>query len=183
MPAMQFRAQLLSPLMKSWWKRIFWKMSKSGTLISFLQPNPDLNPKKKRSVELFSALNALKYDPALNPHIIDVRGRGLMVGIEFASPSSAESPTFSTHSAGTLPPPSAKPHHSSHSANHHHHGKHPKDMAARVARRCIEKGMLILTTSVYEVVRFIPPLNVSKEDMKKGCAIFAESVREVVKEG
>ena len=56
-------------------------------------------------------------------------------------------------------------------------------MAARVAKKCIEKGMLILTTSVYEVIRFIPPLNVSKEDMKKGCEIFAESVREVVKEG
>ena len=56
-------------------------------------------------------------------------------------------------------------------------------MAARVTKKCIEKGMLILTTSVYEVVRFIPPLNVTKEDMKKGCAIFADSVREVVKEG
>jgi 4-aminobutyrate aminotransferase len=135
-----------------------------------------------RSIELFSALNALKYDPSLNPHIIDVRGRGLMVGIEFASPTSS-SHAFSTHSAASLPPPSATPHHSPHSANTHHHGNHPENMAARVARKCIEKGMLILTTSVYEVVRFIPPLNVSKEDMKKGCGIFAESVREVVKEG
>jgi len=61
--------------------------------------------------------------------------------------------------------------------------KWPKSMAARVAKKCVEKGMLILTTSVYEVIRFIPPLNVSKEDMKKGCAIFAESLMEVVKEG
>jgi len=88
-----------------------------------------------------------------------------MVGVEFATPS-----PFS-HSAATSAvstPPSSS---------------HPKNMAARVAKKCIEKGMLILTTSVYEVVRFIPPLNVTKEDMKKGCAIFAESVREVVKEG
>ncbi|KDR72168.1 hypothetical protein GALMADRAFT_253003 [Galerina marginata CBS 339.88] len=108
-----------------------------------------------RSHELFSSLNALKYDPLLKPHILDVRGRGLMVGVEFASPSSSDDKS----------------------------GRHPKNMAARVAKKCIEKGMLLLTTSVYEVVRFIPPLNVSKEDMKKGCAIFAESVREVVKEG
>lgn len=135
-----------------------------------------------RSNELFSALNALKYDPSLNPHIIDVRGRGLMVGVEFASPTShAHHPIFSTHSAASLPLPSATPYHSPHSTNAHHQRKHPKNMAARVARKCIEKGMLILTTSVYEVVRFIPPLNVSKEDMRKGCAIFAESVREVVK--
>jgi len=116
-----------------------------------------------RSIELFSALNALKYNPSLNPHILDVRGKGLMIGVEFATPSP------SIHSAATSAastPPS-----------------HPKNMAARVAKKCIEKGMLILTTSVYEVVRFIPPLNVTKEDMKKGCAIFAESVREVVKEG
>lgn len=38
----------------------------------------------------------------------------------------------------------------------------PKNLASRVAKRCIEKGMYILTTSVYEVIRFIPPLNISK---------------------
>jgi 4-aminobutyrate aminotransferase len=59
----------------------------------------------------------------------------------------------------------------------------PEKMASRVATKCIEKGMLILTTSVYEVIRFIPPLNVSDEDVSKGFKIFEESVREVVKEG
>lgn len=59
----------------------------------------------------------------------------------------------------------------------------PKNLASRVAKRCLEKGMLILTTSIYEVIRFIPPLNISAEDMKKGCDIFAEALDEVVKEG
>ncbi|PPQ79137.1 hypothetical protein CVT25_002870 [Psilocybe cyanescens] len=137
-----------------------------------------------RSNELFSALNALKYDPTLNPHILDVRGRGLMVGVEFGSSSvsshSHAHEPFTTHSAASLPPDT--PPHSQHSA-HPSGAKHPKNMASRVAKKCIEKGMLILTTSVYEVIRFIPPLNVSKEDMKAGCQIFAESVREVVREG
>ena len=124
------------------------------------------------SNELFSALNALKYDPSLSPHILDIRGRGLMVGVEFASPKTSAH-HFSAHSAAGLPPATAN----------HPNVDHPENMASRVARKCIEKGMLILTTSVYEVVRFIPPLNVSQEDMKAGCAIFAESVREVVKEG
>jgi 4-aminobutyrate aminotransferase len=127
-----------------------------------------------RSTELFSALNALKYDPSLAPHILDVRGRGLMVGVEFASASVSDH-HFTTHSAASLP--------ANVSSTRNHKSKHPENMASRVAKKCIEKGMLILTTSVYEVIRFIPPLNVSKEDMKKGCAIFAESVREVVKEG
>ena len=59
----------------------------------------------------------------------------------------------------------------------------PKNLASRVTKRCIEKGMLLLTTSVYEVIRFIPPLNISQADMKKGCDIFVEALDEIVKEG
>ncbi|KAF8153311.1 acetylornithine aminotransferase [Crassisporium funariophilum] len=120
-----------------------------------------------RSNELFSALNALRYNPALRPHILDVRGRGLMVGVEFASPSSVgaehDNAVPTSGSVATVP--------------------HPKAMASRVAKKCIEKGMLLLTTSIYEVVRFIPPLNISKEDLAKGCQIFGEAVRDVVREG
>ena len=59
----------------------------------------------------------------------------------------------------------------------------PKALASRVAKRCIEKGLLLLTTSIYEVIRFIPPLNISQGDLKKGCDIFAEALTEVVREG
>jgi 4-aminobutyrate aminotransferase len=82
-----------------------------------------------------------------------------MIGVEFASPSpiSAHDPNVRAGS--------------------------PKSLASRVAKRCLEKGMLILTTSIYEVVRFIPPLNVSAEDMARGIEIFTQAVEEVVKEG
>jgi 4-aminobutyrate aminotransferase len=56
-------------------------------------------------------------------------------------------------------------------------------MASRIAKRCIEKGLLILTTSVYETIRFIPPLNITETDLRKGCMIFSEAVKEIVKEG
>lgn len=76
----------------------------------------------------------------------------------------------------------------------------PNNMAARVAKKCLEKGLFLLTTSIYQVVRFIPyvshsrnpylsllvnlsPLNISADDMAKGCKIFAEAVEEVVQEG
>jgi 4-aminobutyrate aminotransferase len=52
-----------------------------------------------------------------------------------------------------------------------------------LAKRCVEKGLLILTASAYEVIRFIPPLNVSQADLKKGCEIFKAAVEEIVKEG
>ncbi|KAF7318336.1 Acetylornithine aminotransferase [Mycena chlorophos] len=95
-----------------------------------------------RSAELFSSLNALK--SAHPDHVVDVRGRGLMVAVEFAGGES---------------------------------------LASRVAKKCIEKGMIILTTSVFDVVRFIPPLNISEEDLKKGAEIFKQAVEEVVREG
>jgi len=109
-----------------------------------------------RSKELFDSLNQLRQKQ--NSHIVDVRGKGLMVAVEFSSPS------YSVHD--TVLNPSA-----------------PKNLASRVAKRCIEKGLLLLTTSVYEVIRFIPPLNISQSDLKKGCEIFAEALEEVVREG
>ena len=81
-----------------------------------------------------------------------------MVAMEFASPAySVHDPVYNTTA--------------------------PKTLASRVAKRCIDKGMLLLTTSIYEVIRFIPPLNISQADMKKGCDIFAEALDEVVREG
>ncbi|KAF8992534.1 acetylornithine aminotransferase [Cyathus striatus] len=113
-----------------------------------------------RSKDLLSALKGLQSDPTLAPHILDIRGRGLMIGIEFSSPAGPLTP----HDPLTNP-------------------KTPKNMASRVVNKCIEKGMLILTAGVYEVVRFIPPLNISEKDLLNGVEIFEEAVREVVREG
>ncbi|KAK7449232.1 hypothetical protein VKT23_013377 [Stygiomarasmius scandens] len=115
---------------------------------------------QERSKELFASLNGLKSDSKLAPYILDVRGRGLMVAVEFSSAPNGFDSAYENSSGKAI----------------------PKGLASRVAKKCIEKGMLLLTTSVYEVVRFIPALNISKEDMAKGCRIFEESVREVVQE-
>lgn len=110
------------------------------------------------SQELFAALEALRANPKIAPCILDVRGKGLMVGVEFASPTGT-----GAHDRFTNPAV-------------------PANLASRVAKRCLEKGLFILTTSVYQVIRFIPALNISQEDLRKGCAIFAEAVEEVVNE-
>lgn len=78
-----------------------------------------------RSNELFSSLEELKKDPSIAPHILDIRGAGLMVGVEFASPSPV-SDLFKSSSA-------------------------PANLASRIAKKCQEKGLFILTTSVYQV--------------------------------
>ncbi|KAG6872307.1 hypothetical protein C0995_011071 [Termitomyces sp. Mi166 len=112
-----------------------------------------------RSKELFAGLETLRADTTVAPYILDVRGTGLMVGVEFTSPSGP----------GANYDPLTK-------------RDSPKSLASRVSRACLERGMLILTTSVYEVVRFIPPLNITAEDLKKGVDIFSEAVKQVVKE-
>jgi 4-aminobutyrate aminotransferase len=81
-----------------------------------------------------------------------------MVGVEFASPTNASWDASVQSSA-------------------------PKSMASRVAAKVLERGVLLLTTSIFEVVRFIPPLNVSQADMDKGIKAFREAVEEVVREG
>ncbi|KAK7062819.1 hypothetical protein VNI00_000313 [Paramarasmius palmivorus] len=117
-----------------------------------------------RSEQLFSFLHSLKDDATLAPYILDIRGRGLMVAMEFASSESVGA----AYDPITVQDQALKV---------------KKGMASRVAKKCIEKGMLLLTTSAYEVVRFIPPLTISEQDMQKGCAIFAEALREAVREG
>lgn len=110
-----------------------------------------------RSAELFEALRGLKADSAIGQHILDVRGQGLMAAIEFGSPHSS---TFDRAiKKGT-----------------------PANLAAKLSKRCLEKGLLLLTTSVYETVRFIPPLNVSPEDLGKGIGIVKEAVKEIIEE-
>ena len=101
----------------------------------------------------------MRANPTVGPAILDIRGRGLMVAVEFASP------------VGTGPHDAFRK------------GSVPEKLASRVAKKCVDKGLLILTTSVYEVIRFIPPLNITKEDLAKGCKIFAEAVEEVLHEG
>ena len=94
-----------------------------------------------------------------------------MIGVEFAAPS----PAFGY----SLPEQAAKSDNTAIASTH----KPGSKLASRVAAKCMEKGMFILTTSVYETIRFIPPLTISEEEMAKGMKIFQESVREVAKEG
>ena len=66
----------------------------------------------------------------------DIRGRGLMVGVEF--------------DAENYP-----------------------GIAQKVSAACLQRGMLLLTTSVFETVRIIPPLNVTAAEIDECLAIFS----------
>ncbi|RVD83530.1 uncharacterized protein DFL_007916 [Arthrobotrys flagrans] len=107
-----------------------------------------------RSKQLLDALNALKYSPKTGHLIKDIRGLGLMIGLEF------NSPTFPT-----LTPKDV-----------------PAGISSKVQARCLQNDMLTLTTSIYETIRFIPPLTISEEEMKQGCEIFTKAVEDVANE-
>ncbi|KIY45730.1 acetylornithine aminotransferase [Fistulina hepatica ATCC 64428] len=111
-----------------------------------------------RAEQLYTGLNTLAADPAIAPYVLEVRGKGLMAAIEFVR-SGDDSDTALK---GMQVPNS------------------PKGIAPRIAIRCIKKGMLILTTSVYETIRFIPALTVSEVEMAEAIEIFSAAVREEI---
>ncbi|UOY88518.1 aspartate aminotransferase family protein [Bacillus glycinifermentans] len=90
------------------------------------------------------------------PEIGDVRGRGLMIGAEIVSPLQKQS------TAGTPP---ADP-----------------ELAAKIQRKCFEKGLIVETGGRHgSVIRFLPPLIVTEEQIDDITAIFKEAVYETVK--
>lgn len=79
----------------------------------------------------------------------DVRGRGLMIGVEIVDPI-----------VDAAPP----------------HPEHP-DLAARIQAACLDRGLIVeLGGRRSSTVRFLPPLIVSKSQIDEIAAIFHEAV-------
>jgi 4-aminobutyrate aminotransferase len=49
-------------------------------------------------------------------------------------------------------------------------------IASSISKECAKNGMLLLTTSCFEALRFIPPLNVTKDEIDMGFKIFEKSL-------
>uniref|UniRef100_K3WGZ0 4-aminobutyrate transaminase n=1 Tax=Globisporangium ultimum (strain ATCC 200006 / CBS 805.95 / DAOM BR144) TaxID=431595 RepID=K3WGZ0_GLOUD len=96
---------------------------------------------RARGEQFMAGLNRLK-DSGKYP-ILDVRGKGLMIGIEFDNKVV------------------------------------PYGTASKVSNACLDHGMMILTTSVYETLRFMPPLNITAEETELGLGIFEKALNDV----
>ena len=59
----------------------------------------------------------------------------------------------------------------------------PKDIGKRVQQYCLDNGLVILTTSCFDTIRFIPALIVKEEEMSVAMDIFKRAVENVAKEG
>lgn len=123
-------------------------------VIKAIEEEKVLDNVAKRSDQLVSFLKDLQRDPKLGHLIEDVRGRGLMIGVQFANTA--------TH-AGSQNTAAATS------------GKKPEQLAPKIVAECLKRDMLLLSTSVFDVLRFIPPLNISEEELSKACSIFKEA--------
>ncbi len=94
---------------------------------------------------------ALEYLKGLRdryPSIGDVRGRGLMIGIEMVKPGTNREPD-----------PTA---------------------AESVLKGCLKRGLILYPAGTYsQVIRFIPPLIVSEEDLELGLRILERAISEI----
>jgi len=99
-----------------------------------------------RGAQLLSSLLQLQ---ARYPRIGDVRGLGLMVGVEFTDP----------------------------------HGKPDKGRAKAVQMACLEEQLLMLTCGTWDnVIRFIPPLVVTAEQIEDGLVRFGRALARALPE-
>jgi diaminobutyrate-2-oxoglutarate transaminase len=83
-----------------------------------------------------------------SPFVGEVRGLGLMLGVEFVKDKATKEPA--------------------------------PDLASRVRSLCFTRGLLIEIGGHYSnVARFLPPLVLTEELMRRGAGIFADSVRDL----
>ncbi|TDL34182.1 aspartate aminotransferase family protein [Jeotgalibacillus sp. S-D1] len=96
-------------------------------------------------------LTAFQQLQQLVPEIGDVRGRGLMIGVEMIQPS------MEPASNGSRP---ANP-----------------DLASQIQRECFKRGLILEVGGRHgSVVRFLPPLIITKEQADEVAVIFKEAV-------
>ncbi|CAI6332087.1 unnamed protein product [Periconia digitata] len=114
-----------------------------------------------RSKQIFDFLHSLKASGTKAGDLIqDIRGKGLMVGVQLDNPhlQNGSSNTASRHAA-----------------------KQPQ-IAPKIVSECVKRNMLLLSTSVFDVLRFIPPLTISEEEMTQACNIFKEAIEAVAED-
>lgn len=128
-------------------------MAAGTATLKYMKENGILSHVEKVGAKLMQHLQDIQRHI---PEIGDVRGRGLMIGAEIVSPLQKQS------AAGTPP---ADP-----------------ELAAKIQRKCFEKGLIVETGGRHgSVIRFLPPLIVTEEQIDDITAIFKEAVYETVK--
>ncbi|GIL92514.1 hypothetical protein Vretifemale_20029 [Volvox reticuliferus] len=108
-----------------------------------------------RGAQLMAGLADLAAE--LPPGVIaDIRGRGLMVGVEFGGGGGDSDASMPRH----IPP--------------------HKGVASAITKACAARGMLLLTAGARECIRFLPPLTISEDEVRQALSVFRDACREVL---
>lgn len=59
----------------------------------------------------------------------------------------------------------------------------PVNIGKKVQDYCLNKDLLLLTTSCFDTIRFIPPLVITEKQMDSAIGIIREAIETVVAEG
>jgi 4-aminobutyrate aminotransferase-like enzyme len=98
-----------------------------------------------RGADLQTALKALM---ARDDRIGDVRGRGLMVGVELVKDRATRDPDT--------------------------------DLCETLMQACADQGLLVLNCGTHHnVIRFLPPIDVTAQEIATGVDMFAAALRSV----
>jgi 4-aminobutyrate aminotransferase len=107
-----------------------------------------------RGAQLSRGLRALRGARASGVEVADVRGRGLMVGLELGAEDGAEGDAGGRRAL--------------------------KGGAARISEACFERGLLLLPTGHRETLRFVPPLVVTEAEVDECLEVVADALDEVL---
>lgn len=115
-----------------------------------------------RSKQIFAFLHELKNSNTKAGNLIeDIRGSGLMIGLQFKN---AQLQARSDNIAASHAKPTSS------------------QIAPQVVQQCVKRDMLLLSTSVFDVLRFIPPLTITEEELSKACEIFKDALEAVARD-
>ncbi|XEC94535.1 diaminobutyrate--2-oxoglutarate transaminase [Paenibacillus tarimensis] len=120
--------------------------------LKYIKENRVLDNVNKRSGQFFEALGGLKekYE-----EIGDVRGRGLMIGVEIVNPKGRKD------RLGHYPP--------------------YEELASAIQERCVRNGLMIEVGGRHSaVMRFLPPLTITEHETAEVLLRFEKSIAEAV---
>jgi len=130
-------------------------MAAGAATLKFIKENDLASHAGRMGEKLMDSLKELQEDIR---EIGDVRGRGLMVGVEIVNPLYQPAPN------GSYP---ANP-----------------ELASKIQRECFNRGLILEVGGRHSsVVRFLPPLIITEEQMNEVIAIFKAAVRAAVQKG
>ncbi|WRT64907.1 4-aminobutyrate transaminase [Kwoniella shivajii] len=125
----------------------------------YMRTHDILGNVQARSEQIFKGLREIHADTENGGWMIEeVRGQGLMIAMEFKDPNSK---LTRSHSRGDI--------------------KLPANLNKLVQDACYDRGLLVLTTSIYPVLRLIPALILSEEEVDEMLSTMKEAVKEVAK--